>query len=98
MGAPEPEGPKAGFHPIATWMQAIDLYDEVTISRLADGQKSTYAVRWAEDALRPTDIDWALEKDLGVRAHKALELSGLRAGGLPVSIEIVKRIPVGGGL
>jgi 4-diphosphocytidyl-2-C-methyl-D-erythritol kinase len=99
VGAPIPEGPTAGFHPIASWMQAIDLFDEITISRLPSGE-STYTIRWADDAPRPTPIDWPLEKDLGVRAHKALETLSREIWGqaMPVSIDIAKRIPVGGGL
>jgi 4-diphosphocytidyl-2-C-methyl-D-erythritol kinase len=82
-------------------MQAIDLYDEITIHRMPGaGKDSEYSVRWAEDALCPTPIDWPLEKDLAVRAHRALEAIHGRIWGtdLPVSIEVVKRIPVGGGL
>src|SRR5215831_1553762 len=97
VGAPVTEGPKAGFHPIASWMQAIDLYDEVTIRRLPAGAKeSEYTVRWADDAPCQTPIDWPLEKDLGVRAHRALEAP--TGPGFAVSIDIAKRIPVGGGL
>ena len=100
VGAPVPEGPKAKFHPIATWMQAIDLYDEVIIHPLRGALESTYSTRWAEDALRPTPIDWPLEKDLAVRMHRTIEESWRSCNdkGLPVSLKVVKRIPVGAGL
>jgi 4-diphosphocytidyl-2-C-methyl-D-erythritol kinase len=99
VGAPIPEGPAAGFHPIASWMHCIDLYDEVTIHRLPGGESSC-SVRWAEDAPCPTPIDWPLEKDLAARAHRAFEGAVREAFSLdvPVAIEVIKRIPVGAGL
>ncbi|HYE60875.1 MAG TPA: hypothetical protein VD997_02670 [Phycisphaerales bacterium] len=97
VGAPEPEGsPRAGWHAIATWMQCIDLHDEVRISTRAEGTPSSVTVRWAEDALRSTPIDWPIEKDLAYRALKALEVHVGRP--LPVAVDVVKRVPVGGGL
>lgn len=99
VGAPLAQGPHAGFHPIASWMQAIDLYDEITILP-TPGKDSDYTVRWADDAPRPTSIDWPPEKDLAVRAHRAVEASIRETCGrtLPARIEVVKRIPVGSGL
>jgi len=94
VGAPEPEGPKAGWHAIASWMHCIDLFDEVRIRRVEGA--SGVSVRWADDAPRVSEIDWQIEKDLTFRALKALEAHVGRA--LQVSIEVVKRIPVGGGL
>src|SRR5207247_1246990 len=87
VGAPVAEGPKAGFHPIATWIQAIDLYDEVTIHSVPSaGKDSSYSIHWADDAPRPTPIDWPLEKDLAVRAHRAFEASIRNALGTDVSV------------
>jgi 4-diphosphocytidyl-2-C-methyl-D-erythritol kinase len=96
VGEALPEGhPKRGYHPIASWFAAIDLCDEVEVTRLEAGS-SRYGVRWAEDAPRKSMIDWPLEKDLAVRAHRALEA---RVGvALPVAMTLTKRIPVGGGL
>jgi 4-diphosphocytidyl-2C-methyl-D-erythritol kinase len=94
VGAPEPEGLRQGWHAIASWMQCIDLFDEVRIAESEAPGRVT--VRWADDAPRPIDIDWPIEKDLAHRAWKALEAHTGRP--LPVSIEVVKRIPVGGGL
>jgi 4-diphosphocytidyl-2C-methyl-D-erythritol kinase len=97
VGAALPVGdPHAGFHPICSWFHAIDLADEVRVRPLAAGQISQHEVRWAEDAMRATPIDWPLEADLGVRAHRAMEAHMGRA--LPAAITIVKRIPVGAGL
>lgn len=88
--------PFAGYHPIASWMASVDLHDDVSLTRLAPGTPSEYSVAWAEDAPRPSPIDWAIEKDLAVRAHRLLERESGRE--LPVSMRVVKRVPVGGGL
>jgi 4-diphosphocytidyl-2-C-methyl-D-erythritol kinase len=97
VGAPEPAGtPRAGWHRVLSWVCCIDLADEVTIDRLPDGQSSRYEITWAEDAPRVEAVDWPIEKDLAVRAHKALEA---RAGcPLPVALRVRKRIPTGAGL
>ena len=96
VGPPEPQGGlRAGYHRIVSWMHAIELADEIRLSRVEAGE-NRFTVRWAADALRPSAIDWPIEKDLAVKAHAALE----RVVGfaLPVELEVVKRIPVGGGL
>src|SRR6185295_18407432 len=96
VGPPLPAGdPRAGMHPIASWMHAIDLCDEVWITRLVTGA-SRLDIAWADDAPRPSPIDWPSEKDLAFRAHRLLEGDTGRA--LPAAIRIAKRIPVGGGL
>jgi 4-diphosphocytidyl-2-C-methyl-D-erythritol kinase len=101
VGAPIPQGQSAGFHPIASWMQAVDLYDEIAIGPALDADAgSSYSIRWADDAPRPTPIDWPIDKDLAARAHRAFE-SAVRALGAqihPVHIEVIKRIPVGSGM
>lgn len=91
-----PPVPPRGYHPIVSWMAAIDLYDDLTLTRLADGEASRYQIGWAPGAPRPSSIDWPIEKDLAVRAHRALEAHVGRA--LPVSLRMEKRTPVGGGL
>lgn len=93
VGAP---APPHGFHPICSWLSAIDLFDDVQIERREGHVISEYSVEWAPDAPRPTPIDWPIEKDLAVRAHKYVEQIAGRP--LPVSIAVRKRIPVGGGL
>lgn len=97
VAGPEPAGgPKAGWHRISSWFAAIDVCDEVVVTRLREGEASRYRVRWGEDAPRPSAIDWTIEKDLAVRAHRLLEERVGRS--LAVELEVVKRIPVGGGL
>ncbi len=81
--------PHAGYHPIASWMHAIDLHDEVT---LAHARETSYQVAWADAG----PVAWASEDDLCVRAHRALESAVGRA--LPVTMTVRKSIPAGGGL
>lgn len=89
-----PEGPK-GYHPICSWMTAVDLFDDLIIERKPEGP-STYTIEWAHDAPRSSPIDWPIEKDLAVRAHRFMEhLAGRE---LPINLIVRKRIPVGGGL
>lgn len=85
-----------GFHPICSWFAPIDLADELRIEELDTGATSRYAIDWAQDAPRPSPIDWPLEKDLAVRAHRLIEQEVGRA--LPIAMRLTKRIPVGGGL
>jgi 4-diphosphocytidyl-2-C-methyl-D-erythritol kinase len=89
--------PNAGYHPIASWMHSIDLYDDVAVRRLRGiGDPSRFGVEWAADAPRRSPIDWSAEKDLSFRAHAAVERAAGRT--LPVELIVTKRIPVGGGL
>jgi 4-diphosphocytidyl-2-C-methyl-D-erythritol kinase len=91
-----PPAPPRGYHPIASWFVAIDLHDDLSLSRLSPDSPSEYTIRWAPDAPRPTAIDWPIEKDLAVRAHRLLEQRAGRP--LPVCMTLDKRTPVGGGL
>ena len=86
------EGPKKGFHPIASLFAAIDLTDEVEVVAGARGLD----VAWAGDAPRPKPINWAAEKDLAMRALAAIETRVGRS--LGVGLRVRKRIPVGGGV
>jgi 4-diphosphocytidyl-2-C-methyl-D-erythritol kinase len=92
VGPPEADG----MHPICSWMVTVDLFDELTVTRLPADRLSRYAILWHPDAPRPSDIDWSITKDLAVRAHQALERAVGRV--LPVQLKLDKRIPVGGGL
>lgn len=87
---------RAGWHRICSWFAPIALHDELEIAPLASGKASRFDIQWAQDAPRPSPIDWALEKDLAFRAHSALEKHLGRA--LPIDMTLRKRIPVGGGL
>ncbi len=95
VGPPEPAGsPKPGWHRIASWMVCVDLCDDLEL-RVISGP-SRFSVSWADDAPRPTPIDWPIEKDLIFRAHALMEKAAGRS--LPVEAVLRKRTPVGGGL
>lgn len=96
VGAPIPDGPHRGYHPIASWFVPIDLHDTIELAQVPPGTPSKFTIDWAADAPRPTPIDWPIEKDLAVRAHALLQETAGRP--LPVALTIHKRIPVGGGL
>lgn len=83
----------SGYHPIASWMAPIELWDEVRVTRGGGGASE---VLWAGNAVRASPIDWELGRDLAVRAIRALESA---AGiGEELCVRVEKRIPVGGGL
>ncbi|MDP7008195.1 MAG: hypothetical protein QGI78_01335 [Phycisphaerales bacterium] len=84
------------LHPIASWMSTIDLCDEITVTRLDEGDLSRYAIVWHEEALQTTPIDWPITSDLAVRAHRFLEAEVGHT--LPVQLKLEKRIPLGAGL
>lgn len=88
--------PPKGYHPIVSWMAPVTLADELVVERLPEGSQSGHIIEWAEDAPRPSEIDWPPERDLAVRAHRLLEEHVGRA--LPAAVTVRKRIPVGGGL
>ncbi|MHC4996776.1 MAG: 4-(cytidine 5'-diphospho)-2-C-methyl-D-erythritol kinase [Planctomycetota bacterium] len=85
-----------GFHPIASWMCRVSLYDDLTLAPLEAGAASTFDIDWAEDAPQASAIDWPLAKDLGVRAHGLMEQHVGQA--LPIAYTLRKRIPVGAGM
>ncbi len=100
VGPPSSTPPK-GYHPICSWFSCVDLCDEIELERLEGGAPSRYELAWTDDAPRPTPIDWPIDKDLGVRAHRLMEeLAGENGTprALPVAMRVTKRIPVGGGL
>lgn len=92
VGPPEPP---RGYHPIASWFTCIGLHDELSLSR-SSGVDSSWTIAWAPDAPRQSPIDWPIEKDLAVRAHRMLELAANRE--LPLRATLTKRSPVGAGL
>lgn len=101
-GPPEPRGAeRAGWHPIATWMHAVELHDTVEVSPVPPGGRGQFLRAWAAGAPRPSEIDWPIEKDLAARAASWFFWS-LGAQGQPgapdVSLAVIKSIPVGGGL
>ena len=75
-----------GYHLLQTVFQFVDLCDELRFTPRADGEIHL---------LKPLP-GVAPEQDLCVRAARALQVrTGCRAG---ADIEVVKRIPMGGGL
>jgi 4-diphosphocytidyl-2-C-methyl-D-erythritol kinase len=91
-----PDSPHAGFHPIASWMHSVDLFDDVEVEPLPSGSPDKYDIRWTPSAPVRSLVDWPLDNDLAVRAHRLLQKhTGKR---LPVSLSVTKRIPVGAGL
>lgn len=85
-----------GMHPISSWMVTVDLCDDLHLESLPPESYSLFATIWHKDALRRSEIDWSISKDLVHRAHDRLEMFVGRQ--LPVKSRLEKRIPVGGGL
>ncbi len=93
VGPPIPAGQaNAGYHPIASWMHAIDLFDEIEFEVIGADKVSSYTRLWANG----TPCEWPEDADLAVRAHRLFEQEIGRA--IPIYYEITKRIPAGGGL
>lgn len=87
-----PDAARDGMHPIASWMHAIDLADDVVIERHDGPPLAQHHVVWHDGS----PVEWPAQDDLAVRAHLLLEREIGRP--LPVRIEVIKRIPAGGGL
>ncbi len=102
VGAPCPPGTLldtkdvSGFHPIASWMAPISLHDDLRVDRLSPGSPSRYDIAFAPDAPRQETVNWPLDSDLCVRAHRALEAAVNQK--LPIALTLRKRIPTGAGL
>ncbi|MCC5785325.1 MAG: hypothetical protein JJU33_01335 [Phycisphaerales bacterium] len=96
------QGPKAGWHRIASWMHAIDLSDDIEAEPVAGDAKRNapehFDLRWADDApLHAGEpLGWPVEHDLIFKAIEALQQATGKA--LPTRIRLRKRIPDGGGL
>lgn len=100
VGAAEPPqtsdgspNPRVGWHPLASWMVCLELADTV---RVRPAATTNVRISWDRGAPQPSPIDWPVEKDLAARAHHALQRAVGRE--LPCEIDLVKQIPVGGGL
>lgn len=84
------------MHPLVSRMTTVDFCDELSVTRLDEGDLSRYAVLWHEEAPRKSQINWSITSDLAVRAHRHLEAE--TGHPLPVQMKLEKRIPVGAGL
>ena len=84
-----------GLHPIASWMEPISFYDEITVVRDPEPPVVSDVV-FADDAPRPQVVEWPIERDLAFRALTALR----SAADAPweAALHIRKRIPAGAGL
>tara|TARA_R110000868_G_scaffold119469_2_gene316792 strand:- start:73806 stop:74711 length:906 start_codon:yes stop_codon:yes gene_type:complete len=84
-------GLSTGFHPICSWMHAIDLHDQIELSILPEGP-SEFVISWSSG----DPVEWETESDLVFRAHALLERE-LNCS-LPARICVTKSIPAGGGM
>ena len=64
-----PPLPPKGYHPIASWFAPIELFDELRLEALPQGSASVHEIAWEDGRA----IDWPLDKDLAVRAHRLIE-------------------------
>jgi len=89
-----------GYHPLASWMLAVDLCDTVSLHRVGDraGAEARFDIAFSQDApLHAGEpISWPIEQDLAARAHRALEAEVGHP--LPIRATIRKRVPPGMGL
>ncbi|MBI5504730.1 MAG: hypothetical protein HY899_07995 [Deltaproteobacteria bacterium] len=72
----------------------MSLRDDLLLERATDS--CCFTMEWAEDAPSPSPIDWPIDKDLMVRAHRLLQRHAGRE--LAVRASLRKRIPVGAGM
>ncbi|MCC5830427.1 MAG: hypothetical protein JJU36_13360 [Phycisphaeraceae bacterium] len=95
LGAPIPP---RNMHPIATSMVTLDLFDTLILHK-AQGATPRLVIRYGDDALGDASrcrVDWPLEQDLAMRALRLLDEHVGRT--LPITAELIKRIPTGAGL
>jgi 4-diphosphocytidyl-2-C-methyl-D-erythritol kinase len=90
-----PPAPPRGYHPIASIFAPITLAGRVCVAPAA---APSFSTGWADDvpAMLRTSLDWPCQKDLVVRAWRAIEAHVGRA--LPLAITVFKGVPVGAGL
>lgn len=114
VAAPLPAGhPRAGMHPIASWMAPLDLADDLTISALPPGSASVFDLAWhadaapalssapaAHSAAHPAPAPLTIDWPLekDLAFRAHAALSAHVGRPLPVAVTLRKRIPAGGGL
>ena len=98
VGAPvdAPGEPTHGYHPICSYMHAIELFDSIEIVRAVEGSQPRFDIAWGggDGSIRP--VEWRLEQDLVYKAYMALHQHTGRK--MPCGITVRKSIPAGGGL
>lgn len=91
---------RAGWHRISSWFACIDLADRVRVERTDAPGTVDAEIRFAvqPDSTPLGVVDWPIEKDLAVRALRALleRVAMPQPTGLRLRVE--KHIPTGGGL
>lgn len=95
VGPPLKAGPRKGYHPVVSWMVAVDWGDTLRLERL-EGGASEWDLGFAVDAAVRQQVDWPLKRDLAFRAHAAMEERIGRR--LAVRATLRKRVPTGAGL
>jgi len=93
VGAPD----TSGYHPLASWMIAVDLCDTLRLAPTSGPPAFDIAV--ADDPPATSSGNrppWTVEDDLSVRAHRLMEWWLARS--LPIKAELRKRIPPAMGL
>lgn len=96
VGSPDANG----MHPIASWMVALSLADELSLTKRA-GLNSAFSIQFSTEeqdaaSVAGRDVDWPLQSDLAFKAHALMEEHTGRR--LPVLLKLTKRIPTGAGL
>jgi 4-diphosphocytidyl-2-C-methyl-D-erythritol kinase len=91
-----PNQPTHGYHPVYSYMHAIELSDLIEIRRLNLGHTSIFDLAWQRKDGTTQPVEWAPEQDLAFRAHQLLEQHSEQS--LPVEVVVRKAIPAGGGL
>ena len=98
VGAPvdAPGEPSDGFHPICSYMHAIELHDTVEIERAQHRGRTRFDIAWSRGDGVTEPVGWLQEQDLVVKAYK--ELHNRTGENMRCSIRVRKSIPAGGGL
>lgn len=98
VGAPidAPGEPTHGYHPICSYMHAIELFDTIEIERAPHRGRTRFDIAWSRGDGQTEPVAWLQEQDLVVKAYKALHNHTDRD--MRCSIRVRKSIPAGGGL
>ncbi|MBY0112290.1 MAG: hypothetical protein K2Y21_05680 [Phycisphaerales bacterium] len=93
---------RGGWHRIDSWFRCVGLGDVVRVRLTGNAGACRATIRFEDPALGV--VDWPVEKDLAVRALRALaarvaERGAERGETSPgFELELIKRVPTGGGL